>query len=134
MSIKDTENKICQNCKKGFVVEPDDFGFYEKMKVPVPTFCPPCRKQRRLSWRNEFVFYNRTCDLCKRSIISTYPSSAPFPVYCNRCWWSDKWDPKSYQQEIDWGKPFFDQFQELRMKVPVLALDNDDGVGSVNCE
>ena len=33
------EQKNCQNCKKDFVIEPDDFLFYEKMKVPAPTFC-----------------------------------------------------------------------------------------------
>jgi hypothetical protein len=27
------ENKICQNCKGDFTIEPDDFGFYEKMNV-----------------------------------------------------------------------------------------------------
>jgi hypothetical protein len=32
------ETKICQNCKKNFIIEPDDFGFYEKIKVPPPTF------------------------------------------------------------------------------------------------
>jgi hypothetical protein len=29
----DSETRICQNCKKDFTIEPDDFGFYEKMKV-----------------------------------------------------------------------------------------------------
>ena len=33
------ETRVCQNCKKDFVIEPDDFLFYEKMKVPAPTFC-----------------------------------------------------------------------------------------------
>ena len=129
-----SETRQCQNCKKDFVIEPDDFGFYEKIGVPAPTFCPDCRKQRRLSWRNEFVFYNRACDMCKRAIISAYPVETPFPVYCNKCWWSDAWDPKSYEQEIDWNRPFFDQLQELRLRVPVLALVNDNGNGSIDCE
>jgi len=30
------ENKICQSCKNNFIIEPDDFGFYEKMKVSPP--------------------------------------------------------------------------------------------------
>lgn len=30
------EIKSCQNCKKDFTVEPDDFAFYEKIKVPSP--------------------------------------------------------------------------------------------------
>ncbi|KKU51453.1 MAG: hypothetical protein UX74_C0027G0022, partial [Parcubacteria group bacterium GW2011_GWA2_47_10b] len=28
------ETKTCQNCKNSFTVEPEDFGFYEKIKVP----------------------------------------------------------------------------------------------------
>ena len=51
-----SETKQCQNCKKDFIIEPDDFGFYEKIKIPPPTFCPECRMQRRLAWRNDFVF------------------------------------------------------------------------------
>jgi len=30
--------QACQNCKQDFVIEPDDFAFYEKMKVPSPRF------------------------------------------------------------------------------------------------
>ena len=33
-------NKICQNCKQNFTIEPEDFTFYDKIKVPSPTFCP----------------------------------------------------------------------------------------------
>jgi hypothetical protein len=37
------QNVICQNCKKDFTIELDDFRFYEKIKVPPPTFCPEYR-------------------------------------------------------------------------------------------
>jgi len=43
-----SETKNCQNCKKDFTIEPEDFNFYEKIKVPPPTFCPECRLQRRI--------------------------------------------------------------------------------------
>ena len=43
---KDTENRICQNCKSEFIIEPEDFNFYEKIKVPAPTWCPECRMIR----------------------------------------------------------------------------------------
>jgi len=129
-----SEIKKCGNCKNDFVIEADDFGFYEKMKVPPPTFCPDCRLQRRLAWRNDLSFYNRNCDLCGKSIVSLYHKDKPLTVYCNKCWWSDKWDPKSYARDIDFSRPFFEQFRELQDKVPLSALFNDDGVGSVNCE
>lgn len=128
------ETKSCKNCKKDFVLEPDDFGFYKKIDVPPPTFCPDCRLQRRLSWRNDLSFYNRTCDLCSKNIISLHHPEKSLTVYCNKCWWSDKWDPKSYAQDIDFSRPFFEQLRELQDKVPQMALFNDDGVGSVNSE
>ena len=128
------ETRQCQNCKKDFIIEPDDFSFYEKIKVPPPTFCPDCRFQRRLMWRNERSFYKRKCDLCEKDIIASYPSGAPFPVYCVKCWWSDKWDPASYGQDFDFSRPFFEQYKELQNKVPVLSIQNDDGIGSVNSE
>ena len=77
-----SETKICQNCKKDFIIEPDDFGFYEKIKVPPPTFCPECRFQRRMIFRNGRTLYRRQCDLCQKNIISIYSADASFPVYC----------------------------------------------------
>jgi hypothetical protein len=34
------ETKNCQNCKNDFTIESEDFKFYEKIKVPPPTWCP----------------------------------------------------------------------------------------------
>jgi hypothetical protein len=130
----EAQTKGCRNCKKDFTIEPDDFGFYEKIKVPPPTFCPDCRFQRRLLFRNERNFYKRKCDLCQKEIIASYPADAPFPVYCVRCWWSDKWDPKSYGTDFNPSRPFFEQYKELQNKVPVLSIQNDDGIGSLNSE
>jgi hypothetical protein len=129
-----SETKECQNCKKDFTIEPDDFSFYEKIKIPPPTFCPECRRQRRLSYRNDYVFYNRKCDLCKREIISIYSPSNPQTIYCNKCWWSDEWDPKSFGKDYNFSKSFFEQFKEFREKIPALALVNDNGIGSINSE
>ena len=130
----DQEIKQCKNCRQDFMIEPDDFAFYEKIKVPSPTFCPECRFERRLSFRNERTFYKRTCDLCKKNIISTYDIDQPFPVYCQKCWWSDNWDSYSYGRDFDFSRPFFEQFQELMKVVPMLNMQNDDGIASLNSE
>ncbi|MFH0806743.1 MAG: hypothetical protein V1885_03410 [Candidatus Brennerbacteria bacterium] len=116
------ETRQCQNCKQNFVIEPDDFAFYEKMKVPAPTFCPDCRRQRRFAWRNERTLYKRACDMCRKDVIALYPKDSKFPVYCNACWFSDKWDPLTYGAAYDPSKPFFRQFKELSEKVPRLAI------------
>ena len=129
-----SEKRVCQNCKAPFTIEPNDFGFYEKIKVPPPTFCPDCRRQRRWAWRNNMSLYNRKCELCGKGIISIYHPDSGLTVYCNKCWWSDKWDPKSYGMDYDFSKPFFTQFRELVGKVPHMAIVNDDGIASLNCE
>lgn len=126
-----SEIRNCQNCKKDFTVEPEDFDFYKKMKVPPPTFCPECRLIRRLLWRNEHTLYKRTCDLCKKQTISIYAPEYPGVVYCNACWNSDKWDPSNYQREYDFSKPFFTQFKELMNSVPLSALSI---FSSENCQ
>jgi len=84
--------------------------------------CPSCRQQRRLAFRNERYLHKSNCGLCKKEIVSVFPPSAPFPVYCNDCWWSDKWDALDYGRDFDFSKPFFPQFRELMMKVPKVAL------------
>lgn len=116
------ETRQCQNCKKEFGIEPDDFAFYEKIRVPAPTFCPECRFQRRLAWRNERTLYKRKCGLCGKDTITMYGEHTGITVYCGSCWWSDNWDPLSYGQEYDFSRPFFEQMQELLHAVPHQSL------------
>lgn len=78
--------------------------------------------------------YSRKCDMCEKPVISIYSQDSELTVYCNKCWWSDKWDPKSYGMDYDFSKPFFTQYIELVKKVPHMAIVNDDGIASVNCE
>ena len=129
-----SETRQCQNCKQDFTIEPNDFGFYEKIKVPPPTWCSECRRLRRWAWRNNISLYNRKCDLCDKNVISLYSPDSGLTVYCNKCWWSDKWDPKDCAQDYDFSKPFFTQFRELIQKVPHMATVNDNDIASVNCE
>ena len=114
--------KICQNCKTEFRIEPEDFAFYEKMAVPPPTFCPECRLQRRLAFRNERSLYKRKCDLCGKEMITMHSPDKPRKVYCNPCWWSDKWDASDHAIEYDPSRNFFVQFKELQKCVPFMTL------------
>lgn len=125
-----SETKLCQNCKKDFIIEPDDFNFYEKIKVPPPTFCPECRFQRRMAWRNERNLYKRICDLCKKNIIAMFNDSVPFPVYCRECWYGDGWDSSSFGKEYDFSRSFFEQFQELLKTVPRPAMWQRNAINS----
>jgi hypothetical protein len=116
------ENRTCQNCKNDFTIEPEDFLFYEKIKVPPPTFCPHCRFVRRMIWRNERSLYKRKCDICKKNIIAMYDDKVPFPVYCPECYKSDDWGAEIYEQGYDFKKSFFKQWKELFDMVPRSSL------------
>ncbi len=67
-------------------------------------------------------------------MLSLFNSNYTGKVYCNLCWWSDKWDPLSWGMDFDLARPFFDQYKELTAKVPRITMVNDDGVQSQNCE
>ena len=120
---------ICKNCNQQFTIHSKDKEFYQRIKVPEPTQCPDCRRQRRLAFRNERSLYQRKCDLTKKDMISMYPDSVPWPVFEPTEWHSDKWDDTQYGQDFDFERPFFDQFKELQSKVPrpalaVIEMDN----------
>jgi hypothetical protein len=116
-----SESRICQNCHQSFLIEPDDFLFYEKIKVPPPTFCPECRFQRRIIFRNERELYKRNCDLCKNDFVSTFAPDKPYKVYCPKCWYSDDFNATDYNLDYDPSRPFFLQLRELFLKTPQLG-------------
>ncbi|MBI4225433.1 MAG: hypothetical protein HY617_03825 [Candidatus Sungbacteria bacterium] len=127
------EIKQCQNCKKPFTIKPEDFEFYEKIKVPPPTWCPECRFQRRMIWRNENIFYKRKCDATGKDIFSMFSPNAPVKVYDRDYWWSDQWDPMQYGNEYDFSRPFFEQLKELIQTVPWPSRSFLNNVRSEYC-
>ncbi|HHD92722.1 MAG TPA: hypothetical protein ENL06_03885, partial [Candidatus Portnoybacteria bacterium] len=127
---RQAETRICQNCGKEFTIEPEDFEFYEKIGVPAPTFCPDCREQRRIAFRNERALYKRKCDLCGKEVVSRISPDKLYPMYCKKCWWSDRWDPMKYGRDYDFNKSFFEQFKELLFSVPHVSIFNANTVNS----
>lgn len=122
---KPMSHQICLHCTISFIVTTADQVFYDRLGVPAPTKCPQCRFQLRMSFRNERFLYQRECALCHKSTLSQYSADKPYVIYCRTCWWSDKWDPLDYGKVIDWSKPFFPQFAEVKLHTPRLALLND---------
>lgn len=111
----------CQKCKKDFVIDETDRNFYKMIDVPHPTFCPECRLQRRLTFRNDRTLYKRTCELCKKDVISIYRPTGGTKVVCQKCWWSDGFDATQYGKDYDFSKSFFEQYKELMSDVPFVA-------------
>src|SRR3989338_5776331 len=121
-----SETRAFQNCKKDFTIESEDFSFYEKLKVPPPTWCPHCRFIRKLTFMNERSLYKSSCGNCKKSIISMYHPDTPFPLWCVQCHLSDIWDARDYAREYDFSRNFFEQFKELKYSIPHRALDQNE--------
>ncbi|MEX2052499.1 MAG: hypothetical protein WD991_02285 [Candidatus Paceibacterota bacterium] len=127
--------QACQNCKGDFVIEKEDFSFYEKIKVPSPTWCPECRLIRRLLWRNEHSLFRRPNSTpgSTGEHISIYHPDSKFTTYDREYWWSDKWDPCDFGMDYDFNKPFFQQFKELLERIPHVALFDSKSVNARFC-
>ena len=119
-----SEKRICQNCKNDFTIEPDDFSFYKKIKVPAPTWCPECRIIRRISFQNTWNLFWRECDKCGDKTLSRYSSDQKIKIYCQPCWWKDDWDGTEFAMNYDSSRPFLEQVKELAEKTPYVALNN----------
>jgi len=117
-----SENKVCQNCKKDFIIEPEDFNFYEKIKVPPPTFCPLCRAERRLAFRNERKLFKVRDAFTDKDIFSLYPQETGNKSITEEEWFKDDFDASKYEQLYDFSIPFLKQLFELKKEVPVFSL------------
>jgi hypothetical protein len=116
-----SEKRECQNCHQSFLIEPDDFSFYEKIKVPPPTFCPECRFQRRMTWRNDWRLFKKKDLLTGEKIFSFFPEESPVKIYDRDYWISDSWEATDYGKDYDFSKSFFEQWKELLHTVPISA-------------
>ena len=118
-----SETKICQNCKKDFTIESEDFNFYEKIKVPPPTFCPYCRMIRRMAFGNLSKFYKRPCEKCGEMTICIHAPDNKNRMYCNKCWWKNDWDGIEYGINYDPSRSFFEQLIEFRGESIFMSLE-----------
>ena len=133
--MANSEGKTCQNCRNQFTIESEDFRFYEKIKVPPPTWCPECRLQRRMMWRNERTLYKRKCQAPGHSeeILSIYSPALSLTVYDHDFWWSDGWHPLEYGHNHDFSRPFFEQLRKLFETVPLVNFYNTNPQNSNYC-
>lgn len=120
----ETQVKTCQNCKKDFTIESEDFSFYEKINVPPPTWCPECRMIRRFSFVNTWSLFWNKCEKCEKKTLSMYSPETGVKIYCQQCWWSDSWDGTEYAMDYDSSRSFLEQVKELSEKTPFVALES----------
>ncbi|MCX6751903.1 MAG: hypothetical protein NTZ87_00130 [Candidatus Nomurabacteria bacterium] len=126
---------VCKNCKNDFILGDEEINFYKKVNVPTPQFCPDCRLQQRMIFRNERTLYKRKSDApnSQGEIFSIFSPDSDQIVYDHKTWWGDSWDAMSFGQDIDFEKPFFEQLKTIWRKVPDVALLNINPVNSDYC-
>lgn len=134
--------KTCTQCSSQFEVTDSDRAFYDRVSpvingkkyaIPEPELCPDCRLQRRMMWRNTWSFYKTPCGLCKKEVLHIYAPERGYIPYCQECWWGDGWNALEYGQEFDFSRTFTEQFKELQLKVPRMALMNKNAENSEYC-
>ena len=103
-----TETRTCQNCKNQFVIEPDDFAFYERLDIPPSDKCPRCRWQYLLAFWVFGRFRKTQSALSGKTIITTFPESVKFPLYDRTEFVSDAWDPLSFGRAYNHSQSFFE--------------------------
>lgn len=117
------QQAVCQNCTSAFTIEDADIGFYRDMQVPLPTFCPACRFQRRLAHINTRNLYPRSLKPDEAPVISMYSQDKEFNVVNDRDWHNnDHFDFFSFGKAYDFEQSFFAQFRRLWKVVPLPHL------------
>ena len=88
---------------------------------PTPNTSTRERFRQRLTHFNQLNVYLRNCDATGKRMLSLFSPLVRFPVYDNEYWWSDAWESTEYGRDYDFNRPFFDQYLELRDRVPHIA-------------
>lgn len=140
-----TQKNISKYCEVKFKITDEDIKFYKKLKVPPPKCCPTCRRQRRFAFVNRINFYKHDNNApgSKGKVVSFVSPVSPLIVYDLDYYRSGKFDPVSFSTKHDPSENFFEQFYNLRLKVPQYAIVRDpsninseyslNGKNSKNC-
>ncbi len=82
-----SETKVCQNCKKDFIIEPE-LRYYRMMKIPIPQICPNCRHYQRIKMWSSVHLWHRKCMKpgCANEFETSYAPDRPEIVYCESCY------------------------------------------------
>jgi len=80
----------CQESGRAFILQKQEVAFYKAHNIPLPRLHPDVRHQNRLQHKRNHSLYLRNCDKAGETILSIYPTDAPYQV----------WSEKAYNQEI----------------------------------
>lgn len=125
--------KICTDCGGKYEFSAEELKLFEHWGFDPASTCFVCNQKHRISFRNGRNMYKRKCDATGEEIISIYSQNSPYKIYKSNEWYNDKWDSMDYGRTFDFNRPFFDQFQELRLEVPRMAMHNVKAENSDFC-
>ncbi|MBU0668083.1 hypothetical protein KJ951_01785 [Patescibacteria group bacterium] len=92
----------------------------DKFGVDLAKIDPNESMRQVMAWYPNKRLYERTSSKSGKKIVSVYSENALCPVFSHDEWYSDDWS--SPFLEIDFNKPFFEQFKELQKRAPVVSL------------
>lgn len=84
----------CNKCGKQFKVIKQEIEFLSSKQLPLPTECPTCRQQRRMSLRSPRELIKSNCDKCGKEIVTTPKPNPKRQVFCDSCF-------KDYLNNVD---------------------------------
>ncbi len=102
-SIRDVDGKVmlkevfgCVQCKKNYLIIPNEMAFYKRLEIPLPRLCPDCRYARRFRARGPNRLWHRQC-MCKKGhqhgdtpcsneFETSYSPNCKEIVYCEQCY------------------------------------------------
>lgn len=87
---------VCKECNKNYRIIVDEFGFYKRMKIPIPRNCPECRHIKRYKNRGPNKLFSRDCmcekaghdhnGKCQIKFETPYAPDRPEIIYCEKCY------------------------------------------------
>lgn len=81
-----TKTLKCETSGREFRITPQEFKFYQKMKLPVPRRHPDQRHYDRLAQHNAHRLWDRACAKCGKTTPTAIPPENPAIVYCEGCY------------------------------------------------
>ena len=122
-------------CEGEFEILEEDIKFLKMLKVPAPSFCPTCRRMRRLLHMNFIRLFKRKCEAPTHSemMISIYPEECPFPVYDYQYFIGDVFDPFIFGEKYKEGTSGMEILLAQRKVFPMPSFLNRDP-SSVNSD
>ncbi len=76
----------CEETKRPFRIVKKELEFYREHDLPVAHLHPDERHRRRMKLRNPRKLWERSCNNCRKHIITSYAPDRPERIVCEECY------------------------------------------------